>query len=137
MNHVPMPGVTTPTGMGHGAEANRPAHGPNTQPDKRLAVASGMAQPMHPMPPSAAQKHAVLARHMGRVQARVSALLTAQQTALHALQAENVWLRGQLVAARTSALWGLALRPTGGWRPAPKTRHTPAQGQVTNPLAGC
>jgi hypothetical protein len=52
-------------------------------------------------------EHAVLCRHLGGVQDRVSQLLQEKEAALHALTREVVRLRGQLVVARTTLLWGM------------------------------
>lgn len=68
------------------------------------------AQHNHPAPVSVVQEHAVLMRHMGRLQTRVSGLLADQEAQLQALSGEVLRLRGQLVVARTAVLWGLALR---------------------------
>ena len=52
-------------------------------------------------------EHAVLCRHLGGVQDRVSRLMQEKEKALHALTSEVVRLRGQLVVARTTLLWGM------------------------------
>lgn len=56
-------------------------------------------------------EHAVLCRHLGGVQDRVSRLMWEKEMALSALTREIVQLRGELVLARTSLLWGLG--PSG------------------------
>jgi len=70
--------------------------------------------PRNPAPASAAQEHAVLVRHIGRLQSSVSALLADKEARLQGLNGEVLRLRGQLVVARTAALWGLALRKATG-----------------------
>lgn len=55
----------------------------------------------------AVHEHAVLCRHLGGVQDRVSRLMQEKEMALSALTSEVVLLRGQLVVARTCQLWGL------------------------------
>ncbi|MDP1687235.1 hypothetical protein [Hydrogenophaga sp.] len=54
-------------------------------------------------------EHAVLCRRLGGVQDRVSKLLQEKEMALTALAREVVQLRGQLLVARTSILWGMSL----------------------------
>lgn len=59
-------------------------------------------------PPSGvAHEHAALCRHLGSVQDRVSTLMREKDMALKALASEVVRLRGQLVVAHTSRLWGM------------------------------
>ena len=62
---------------------------------------------MSARPSGVVQEHAVLCRHLGGVQDRVSRLLQEKEVALNALTSEVVRLRGQLVVARTSLLWGM------------------------------
>ncbi len=57
-------------------------------------------------------EHAVLCRHLGGVQDRVSRLMQEKEKALHALTSEVVRLRGQLVLTHTLRLWGLQTQPT-------------------------
>jgi hypothetical protein len=67
---------------------------------------------MSAQPAGVVLEHAVLCRHLGGVQDRVSRLMQEKEVALNALTSEVVRLRGQLVVARTSMLWGMAL-PVG------------------------
>lgn len=57
------------------------------------------------------QEHAMLCRHLGGVQERVSILMREKDMALNALAREVVRLRGQLVVAHTSRLWGMQTGP--------------------------
>jgi len=57
-------------------------------------------------------EHAVLCRHLGGVQDRVSTLMREKDMALNALASEVVRLRGQLVVTHTLRLWGLQTQPT-------------------------
>lgn len=57
--------------------------------------------------PGVVLEHAVLCRHLGGVQDRVSRLMQEKEVALSALTSEVVRLRGQLVVVRTSMLWGV------------------------------
>ncbi len=59
-------------------------------------------------PTGVAQEHAILTRHLGSVQDRVSRLLCAKESELQTLSSEVVRLRGLLVLSRTSILWGLS-----------------------------
>jgi len=68
------------------------------------------SQKHRPALAGAAQEHAVLLRHMGRLQNSVSALLADKEARLQVLSGEVLRLRGQLLVARTAVLWGLALR---------------------------
>lgn len=52
-------------------------------------------------------EHAVLSRHLGSVQNRISNLIREKDLALEALTSEIVRLRAQLVIARTLVLWGM------------------------------
>lgn len=77
-------------------------------------------------------EHAVLCRRLGGVQDRVSKLLQEKEMALTALAREVVQLRGQLLVARTSMLWGMSLPmetvTLGNMAPRPvqaTTRPTP------------
>lgn len=58
-------------------------------------------------------EHAVLCRQLGGVQDRVTRLLREKEIALNALSSEVVCLRGQLVVARTSLLWGMTASVAG------------------------
>lgn len=87
--------------------------------------------PRNPAPASAAQEHAVLVRHIGRLQSSVSALLADKEARLQGLNGEVLRLRGQLVVARTAALWGLALRTATGNPSAAKRKAVQAQGANT------
>lgn len=71
----------------------------------------------HTVPVDVLQEHAVLVRHMGRLQARVSAVLADKETQLQALSAEILRLRGQLMVARTAVSWGLTWRATATHSP--------------------
>lgn len=59
-------------------------------------------------PPGVVHEHAILARHLGSVQGRVSRLMHEKDCQLQALAGEVVRLRGQLVVVRTHQLWGMA-----------------------------
>jgi hypothetical protein len=67
---------------------------------------------MSARPSGVVQEHAVLCRHLGGVQDRVSKLMQEKDMALKALASEVVRLRGQLVVAHTSRLWGMPTEPT-------------------------
>ena len=67
---------------------------------------------MSARPSGVVQEHAVLCRHLGGVQDRVSKLMQEKDMALKALASEVVQLRGQLVVAHTSRLWGMQAQPT-------------------------
>lgn len=60
--------------------------------------------------PGLVLEHAVLCRHLGGVQDRMSRLMHERELALMALNREVVRLRGQLVVVRTLLLWGMATR---------------------------
>jgi hypothetical protein len=62
---------------------------------------------MSPQSSGVVLEHAVLCRHMGGVQDRVSRLMREKEVALSALTSEVVRLRGQLVVTRTTLLWGM------------------------------
>lgn len=62
---------------------------------------------------SVVHEHAVLCRQLGGVQDRVTRLLREKEFALNALIREVVRLRGQLVVARTSLLWGITAAVAG------------------------
>ena len=64
---------------------------------------------MSARPSGVVHEHAVLCRHMGGVQDRVSRLMQEKEVALNALTSEVVRLRGQLVVARSSLLWAMTL----------------------------
>lgn len=64
---------------------------------------------MSTCPPGVATEHAALCRHLGRVQDRMTRLLLEKELALRALSREVVRLRGQLIVARTTLLWGMAM----------------------------
>jgi hypothetical protein len=64
---------------------------------------------MSARPSGVVQEHAVLCRHLGGVQDRVSRLLQEKEVVLNALTSEVVRLRGQLVVARTCLLWGMTV----------------------------
>lgn len=66
---------------------------------------------MSAQPSGVVQEHAVLCRHLGGVQDRVSRLMQEKEMTLNALTREVVQLRGQLVVARTSLLWGMTTMP--------------------------
>lgn len=66
---------------------------------------------MSARPSGVVLEHAVLCRHLGGVQDRVSRLMQEKEVALNALTSEVVRLRGQLVVARTSLLWGMRTMP--------------------------
>lgn len=72
---------------------------------------------------SVAHEHAVLCRQLGGVQDRVTRLLREKEVALNALSSEVVRLRGQLVVARTSLLWGMTAAVAGL---SPQTRASSA-----------
>lgn len=57
-----------------------------------------------------AHEHAVLSRHLGNVQNRISNLIREKDLALEALTCEIVQLRAQLVIARTFVLWGMDMQ---------------------------
>lgn len=57
---------------------------------------------------TAQDEHLVLIRLVGRLQERMSVFVTAAATSLRLQEAEIVRLRGELLVARTAALWGLA-----------------------------
>lgn len=65
---------------------------------------------MSARPSVVVHEHAVLCRHLGGIQDRVSRLMLEKEMALMALTCEVVQLRGNLMAARTCLLWG-ALPP--------------------------
>lgn len=67
---------------------------------------------MSAQPAGVVLEHAVLCRHLGGVQDRVSRLMQEKEVALNALTSEVVRLRGQLVVARTSMLWGMQTQST-------------------------
>lgn len=62
---------------------------------------------------SVVREHAVLCRQLGGVQDRVTRLLQEKEIALNALGSEVVRLRGQLMVARTSLLWGMTAPVAG------------------------
>ncbi len=62
---------------------------------------------------SVVHEHAVLCRQLGGVQDRVTRLLREKEVALNALIREVVRLRGQLMVARTSLLWGMTVPVAG------------------------
>lgn len=57
--------------------------------------------------PGVVHEHAILTRHLGSVQGRVSRLMQEKDAELQALSGEVVQLRGQLVIAQTHQLWGM------------------------------
>ncbi len=57
-----------------------------------------------------AHEHAVLSRHLGKIQGRISSLIKEKDLALEALTCEIVQLRAQLVIARTFVLWGMDMQ---------------------------
>lgn len=61
-------------------------------------------------PSGVLHEHEMLCRHLGSVQNRVSRLMQETELALIALTSEVVRLRGQLVLARTSLLWGMSVQ---------------------------
>ncbi len=61
-------------------------------------------------PMDVAHEHAVLSRHLGKVQSRISSLIKEKDLALEALTCEIVQLRAQLVIARTLVLWGMDMQ---------------------------
>lgn len=61
-------------------------------------------------PMDVAHEHAVLSRHLGKVQSRISSLIKEKDLALEALTCEIVQLRAQLVIARTFVLWGMDMQ---------------------------
>jgi hypothetical protein len=73
--------------------------------------------------PGAAPEHAVLCRHLGSVQDRVSRLMLEKEMALMALNSEVVRLRGHLVVARTYLLWALRPDRLRGARPQQKSQR--------------
>ncbi|WP_332748547.1 hypothetical protein [Hydrogenophaga sp.] len=74
---------------------------------------------MSNQPTGVTQEHAILTRHLGSVQDRVSRLLCDKESELQTLSSEVVRLRGLLVLSRTSMLWGLsAPLMRAGRRPA-------------------
>lgn len=91
----------------------------------------GRPKPHNPVPVSVAQEHAVLVRHMGRLQSSVSALLADKEARLQALSGEVLRLRGQLVVTRTAVLWGLMPRSSAGQPTAAKRKALRAQGATT------
>jgi hypothetical protein len=87
---------------------------------------------MSARPVGVLHEHAVLCRHLGGVQDRVSRLMQEKERALNALSSEVVRLRGQLVVARTSLLWGMNLPVVSAPQRArastpPQERTSPAQ----------
>jgi hypothetical protein len=88
----------------------------------------GRPKPHNPVPVSVAQEHAVLVRHMGRLQSSVSALLADKEARLQALSGEVLRLRGQLVVTRTAVLWGLMPRWSSSHPTAAKRKALQAQG---------
>ncbi|WP_341909914.1 hypothetical protein [Polaromonas sp. YR568] len=61
-------------------------------------------------PMDVAHEHAVLSRHLGKIQGRISSLIKEKDLALEALTCEIVQLRAQLVIARTFVLWGMDMQ---------------------------
>ena len=57
-----------------------------------------------------AHEHAVLSRHLGNVQNRISNLIREKDLALAALTCEIVQLRAHLMIARTFVLWGMDMQ---------------------------
>lgn len=64
---------------------------------------------MSARPSGVVLEHAVLCRHLGGVQDRMSRLMQEKEVALNALTSEVVRLRGQLVVTRTCLLWGMTV----------------------------
>lgn len=64
---------------------------------------------MSTMPIDVEYEHAVLSRHLGNVQHRLSNLMQEKDEALEALQYEVVRLRADLMIARTHILWGMGM----------------------------
>lgn len=91
----------------------------------------GRHKPHNPVPVSVAQEHAVLVRHMGRLQSSVSALLADKEARLQALSGEVLRLRGQLVVTRTAVLWGFMPRSSAGQPTAAKRKALQTQGATT------
>lgn len=58
-------------------------------------------------PSGVVHEHEVLCRHLGGVQDLMSRLMQEKEVALNELTSEVVRLRGQLVVARTTLLWGM------------------------------
>lgn len=96
-----------------------------TQANQPPAIPS---QNQHPAHLGVAQEHAVLLRHMGRLQTSVSALLADKEARLQALGGEVLRLRGQLLVARTAVLWGLALRTEAAASHQPTARFKNGNG---------
>ena len=63
---------------------------------------------MSALEPGVVYEHAILTRHLGSVQDRVSRLMHEKDCELQALAGEVVRLRAQLVIVRTHQLWGMA-----------------------------
>lgn len=61
-----------------------------------------------PADPLMAVEHGALLRWVGRLQRRMDHLVTEAQALAAAQEAEILRLRGQLLVARTAALWGMA-----------------------------
>lgn len=64
---------------------------------------------MSTIPIDVAHEHAVVSRHLGNVQHRLSNLMREKNEALEALQHEVIRLRADLVIARTHILWGIGM----------------------------
>ncbi|MDP3812887.1 MAG: hypothetical protein Q8Q78_17945 [Hydrogenophaga sp.] len=58
--------------------------------------------------PGVVHEHAVLTRHLGNVQDRVSRLLRDKESELQTLSREIVRLRAQLLLSRTSMQWHMS-----------------------------
>lgn len=75
-----------------------------------------------------ATEHGVLTRQLAGLQRRVDEQMRAHARRVAALEDEVLWLRVQLVMARTCLLWGLGV--AGVVRPVPRRARTPVAGAV-------
>lgn len=80
------------------------------------------------------QEHAVLCRQLGQLQQRIGELLAERDGTIGRLDAQTLYLRGQLVVLRTALLWGLALPGQPHCTPAPPgARRIRAATALTTP----
>lgn len=90
-------------------------------------------QHTHPATAGVAQEHAMLVRHMGKLQASVSALLADKEAQLQALGGEVLRLRAQLLMARTAVLWGLTPCTARASNPPSAQRATSERRDASDP----
>ena len=75
----------------------------------------------------------VLARHLGRVQQRMTHAVGAMAARIEKLEQEVVRLRAQCVLARTAWAWGLPGWGGGGWPRRPSAPQRPGAKHAVSP----